>query len=211
MINACFGLERTMILFIWTEKCNLLYCICWSTVKITGDGIASVWFWRQNNLRLCSTSLLCIVILNTWNVQLLVKEYVRFYKHLHILNPTILQYYNVRRRTVYILLRLLWSYSNLHYLLYALKYTLVQHVWLYFISLFSWDSTQHLITTNFEGICKLVKPDRDFFALLSSDEINWKSYFCTGEYTFLKSSLVHMIGTPWGWAKSFCLNTWFFW
>ena len=101
--------------------------------------------------------------------------------------------------------------NNITKLQYYNVHTLVQHVWLYFISLFSWDSTQLLITTNFEGICKLVKPDRAFFALLSSDEINWKSYFCTGDYTFLKSSLVHMIGTPWGWAKSFCLNKWFFW
>ena len=152
-------------------------------MKITGDGIASVWFWRQNNLRLCSTSLLCIVILNIRNMQLLVIAYVRYYRQCSILQCRAV------RTVFFILLGLLW-YSNLLHLLYALNFTLVQQVWLYFSSLFSWDSTELLITTNFDGICKLVKPDRAFFALLSSDEINREPYFCTWYltiYTFLSS------------------------
>ena len=204
MINACFGLERTMILFIWTDKCNLLYCICWSTVKITGDGIASVWFWRQNNLRLGSTSLLCIVILNTWNMQLrtLLLAIVYF-------KCSLLQCRAVR--TVYILLGLLWFYSNLLYLLYALNYTLVVKHFPFLFSMVGSTSVH----------CSVETPLNSWLRLISMEFASWwnptepslhcfpqtksigKPIFAQGEYSFLKSSFVHMIGSPRGWAKVF--------
>ena len=133
----------------------------------------------------------------------------------------IFQVFNITKcravRTVYILLGLLWFYSDPFYPLYELNYILVVEHFPVLFSMVGSTSVHYSVETPLNSWLRLIS--MEFASWWNPTEPSLHCFpqtksiviFVQGEYSFFKSSLVHIISTPRGSAEKYLSQyMWFF-